>query len=310
MAENSKIEWTHHTFNPWRGCTKVSDGCKNCYAETLSGRNHKTLGTWGPKGERVIAAESYWQQPTRWNRDAERAGERRRVFCASLADVFEGPDTMPTASIGPVGAATRRLFGVIQNTPSLDWLLLTKRPENIMPMLRSIPLATGNTGGSSLADCMPFPNVWLGTSCENQEAADERIPHLLRCPAKVRFLSCEPLLGPVNLTGNPNGVVWPWAEAILQGHGINWVICGGESGPGARPMHPDWVRSLRNQCQAAGVPFFFKQWGEWANEYPQGVNLAHRQQVYQHGKTFYSVSKKAAGRLLDGRLHNEFPTCR
>lgn len=360
MAENSKIEWTHHTFNPWRGCTKVSDGCKNCYAEQLSGRNHATLGTWGPKGERVIAAESYWRQPARWNRDAEQAEERRRVFCASLADVFEGRDTMPATSWQAIEEARWRLFGVIQNTPHLDWLLLTKRPQSIMPMLRAMPLARGNPGGPSLADCMPFANVWFGTSIEDQAAASERIPHLLHVPAVVRFLSCEPLLGPVDLndmsrTPGAGDEITEEDDACgppLDGvGGIDWVICGGESGPGARPMHPDWGRSLRDQCASARVPFLFKQWGDWwpcfgtdddmaeiymfADGYestsdhgrpPASVPALPEKTDYRYhqwdGYLFaepdptdgtsmfhsYRVGKKAAGRLLDGRLHDEYPS--
>lgn len=131
MAENSKIEWTHHTFNPWRGCTKVSEGCKFCYAETMSGRNPGTLGIWGPRGTRVVAAESYWRQPLKWDKAAEAAGEQHRVFCASLADVFEGPESMPASEWPKVQAARAQLFGFIEATPHLDWLLLTKRPQNI-----------------------------------------------------------------------------------------------------------------------------------------------------------------------------------
>lgn len=290
MAENSKIEWTHHTFNPWRGCTKVSGGCKNCYAETMSKRNPATLGVWGDNGTRVVAAESYWKQPLKWNRDAEKAGERRRVFCASLADVFEDhPAIMP--------GWRARLGKLILDTPYLDWLLLTKRIENVYRMLPDFWINFTEPYG------MPA-NVWLGTTVENQEQADKRIPELLKIPAAVRFLSCEPLLGAINLRRVSDGsgfhfnalsakhgvgltVRADWREAIdRQGsygvaESVDWVIAGGESGTGARPCHPDWIRSLRDQCQAAGVAFHFKQWG--------GVN------------------KKAAGRILDGREWNEFP---
>jgi protein gp37 len=278
MAENSKIEWTDHTFNPVRGCTKISDGCKNCYAEKLSLRNPATLGEWGPNGKRSIAVESYWRAPVKWNRIAKEGGQRRRVFCASLSDVFEDhPDWI---------APRKRLFRLITDTPDLDWLLLTKRPENISRLIYQSLDYSDDPDWSEMGephglDAFSFdelyPNVWLGVSVENQEQADKRIPYLLKVPAAVRFLSCEPLLGPVNFVRHcieaklaacekvePNQLVrmglnrqlpsFPW---------IDWVICGGESGPGARPMHPDWARSLRDQCEAAGVAFHFKQWGEW-----------------------------------------------
>lgn len=309
MAENSKIEWTHHTFNPWRGCTKVSAGCANCYAESLSKRNPATLGIWGDNGTRVVAAESYWKQPLKWNREAERAcficGDqavqcecgnktRPRVFCASLADVFEDRPEL----IDP----RHRLMQLIESTLNLDWLLLTKRPENIGDML---PVKWFGDGLPS--------NLWIGTSVENQEQADRRIPELLKIPARVRFLSCEPLLGPVDLS--------PWMnyESEVDDLGLtcagfdpdfHWVIVGGESGSNARPMHPDWARSLRDQCQAAGVPFFFKQWGEFLSG--SEVDICHPltgkpPAAEFDGVRFVRVGKKAAGRLLDGREWNEVP---
>lgn len=277
MAENSKIEWTHHTFNPWRGCTKISDGCKNCYAETLSKRSPSILGVWGDNGTRVVASESMWKQPVKWNRDAAAAGERPRVFCASLADVFEDRSELV--------APRQRLFELIDRTPNLDWLLLTKRPENIK---RLWPFGWYD-------DQFTWANIWLGTTVENQEQSDTRIPELLGIPAAVRFLSCEPLLGQVNLslrnrqstcptckgegrildpyhsqhpsqTGDGEDQDWclDCSERDEKREGIHWVIVGGESGTGARPMHPDWARSLRDQCAAAGVPFFFKQRGEFS----------------------------------------------
>jgi protein gp37 len=261
MAENSKIEWTHHTFNPWRGCTKVSDGCKYCYAETMSGRNPAVLGKWGPRGTRVVAAESYWRQPLTWNAAARAAGERHRVFCASLADVFEGGETMPEAAQTDVDEARRRLWGLIEVTDNLDWLLLTKRPQNVREMVHNDWLYS-HVGYP--------PNVWIGTSVENQQTADERIPHLLRVPAAVRFLSCEPLLGPVDVSPYLARKVERWDrdhEGTVVGQefdcvdGIHWLIAGGESGSNARPMNLGWARSLRDQCQAAGAAFFLKQLG-------------------------------------------------
>jgi protein gp37 len=325
MGQNSKIEWTHHTFNPWRGCTKVSEGCQHCYAETMSGRNPGTLGVWGPKGTRVVAAENYWRQPAKWNAEAKAAGERRRVFCASLADVFEGEESMPGASVDAVEEARARLWEVIEATPWLDWLLLTKRPRNVVHFTPYTPGA------------WPY-NVWIGTSVENQAAADERVPHLLQVPARVRFLSCEPLLGPVDLgkwitpggepldwvpdgdapPGDYNPVLQQWETRPNDG-GLHWVIVGGESGGHARPMHPQWARSLQQQCRDAGVPFLFKQWGEYVGGTGQrsrfvylenGQSRAGGVTTHEWGDGYHiseRVGKSAAGRLLDGREWNEFP---
>lgn len=300
--KNSKIEWTHHTFNPWRGCTKVSAGCANCYAETLSGRNPALLGTWGPQGTRVIAAPAMWNEPLKWNRDAEVKGVRERVFCVSLCDVFENWEKrmshVPKAEYDPstdgkppvsMCDVRGRLWKLIDATPALDWLLLTKRPENVMWMVPDV----WRQG---------FPeNVWMGTSVENQEMAGKRIHHLLDIPAKVHFLSCEPLLGPVDLThvepidsnvpcstNTLTGITfWPDNDQD-EGPKIDWVIAGGESGRGARRMLPVWAQRLRNQCDGHGVPFLFKQWGD-------------------HDETGRRVGKKAAGRLLSGELHDEYP---
>jgi protein gp37 len=269
MSEKSAIEWTDHTFNPWWGCTKVSQGCKHCYAETLSNRFGKA--EWGPSGVRIKTSAANWKQPLKWNRQAKENGTRYRVFCASMADVFEDKLDQPE-----LNDWRRELFQLIINTPHLDWQLLTKRPENVN---RMIERATGF--GDSEMWFHAARNVWIGTSVENQETADERIPHLLHIPAAVRFLSVEPLLGAVDLglAGTVPSDISP--QYRLVGSMIHWVIVGGESGRGARPMHPDWVRSIRDQCNEAGVPFFFKQWG--------GAN------------------KKKTGRLLDGREWDEFP---
>lgn len=319
MAENSKIEWTHHTFNPWWGCQKVSEGCANCYALTLSHRWGHDV--WGPAKttSRRMMSEGYWKQPLKWDKEAAASGERKRVFCASMADVFEDHPQ--------VVEARRRLFNLIFQTPHLDWLLLTKRPENIRPMLQQIEDGRGHNVWDHLW-MEYFQNVWLGTSAENQEQADKRIPELLRIPARVHFLSCEPLLGPLDLSqwlpdllqpihqipdgDAPIGVYDSFSRQYFPDPAevdIEWVICGGESGPGARPMHPDWARSLRDQCQAAGVAYHFKQWGE----YQYGERRAQREE--DGSVTFHSdgipmhirVGKHAAGRLLDGQLWDEFP---
>lgn len=283
------IEWTSttrpdgtvvpgYTFNPWWGCTKVSKGCEHCYADTLSHRYG--FNVWGPKADRRFFGDKHWAEPLKWNREAVKAGERRRVFCASMADVFERH--MVPAINAQLEAARDRLWDVIAATPMLDWLLLTKRPENIADM---IPWADGTPANAWKADVSMWPNVWLGASVENQEQAEKRIPHLLRIPTAVRFLSCEPLLGAVDFTdvGFPhpllpytclacttptqrNRLLHPMCSihgtrCIMDVDRIDWVIVGGESGTGARPMHPDWARSLRDQCTSAGIAFFMKQMG-------------------------------------------------
>jgi protein gp37 len=312
MGQDSKIEWTHHTFNPWRGCTKVSPGCVNCYADTLSKRNPGTLGVWGRNGSRVVAGESYWKQPHKWNAAAQAAGERHRVFCASLADVFEGFGSMPNEAAPVVEAARRRLWEVIDATPALDWLLLTKRPENVKWFVPSHWLMDGYP-----------PNVWIGTSVEDQQRADERIPHLLTIPARVRFLSCEPLLGPVDLSAYLTACEW-CGGSTYDSHdcyaptGLDWVIVGGESGHGARPMHPTWARSLRDQCNAATVAYFFKQWGEFRPQRDGDVDDATIQPKDFGSWSFPDgsriglarVGKHAAGRVLDGRTWDEVPVGR
>lgn len=281
MGENSKIEWTHHTFNPWWGCVKVSPGCQHCYAETFSKRTGHQV--WGVNAERRTFGDKHWKEPLKWDAEAKESGERRRVFCASMADVFEGREDL--------SPHRWRLFNLIEATPNLDWLLLTKRPENMLKLLPT----------NWLID--PRPNVWLGTTVENQEQAGKRIPELLTVPAVVRFLSCEPLLGPIDLK---------WDKPMRVG--IDWVIVGGESGGGARPMHPNWARELRDQCVLAEVPFLFKQWGDFA---PGNVTNA-TELVSPFGRTVLGgidsgsaymrrVGKKAAGRLLDGREWNEYP---
>lgn len=277
--ENSKIEWTDHTFNPWIGCTKVSDGCKYCYAETLMDKRYGKV-KWGPQGARVRTSAANWRKPLKWDREAKEAGKRARVFCASLADVFEDKPDQPE-----MDEWRGDLFDLINRTPHLDWLLLTKRPENVRKAWHW--------------ELMGYPpNVWIGTSVENQEQADKRIPALLTIPAAVRFLSMEPLLGAVSVeiidgVFYDGGMPFPWQR--LENPGINWVIVGGESGPNARPMHPDWARRIQVECQRAGVPFFFKQWGEWQ---PRRT---------LNGEKMFRVGKHAAGRLLDGHEWNEFP---
>ena len=227
MGERTKIAWAHSTFNPWVGCAKVSAACAHCYAETWARRTgHPQL--W--QGVRRRTADATWRRVRRWDREAEESGQSRRVF-PSLCDPFEDEHNI---------ASWRYAFwDLVVDTPHLAWLLCTKRPENVLSMVPPEWL-------------VQWPaHVWLGTTVEDQQRADERIPHMLRCPAPVRFLSVEPMLGPVTLP----------VEFLALGRSA-WVICGGESGPGARPMDPDWVDALAAQCHDVGVPFFFKQLGD------------------------------------------------
>lgn len=243
MGRDSGIQWTDHTFNPWMGCARVSPGCEHCYAETLVTGRMK-LPVWGPAKttERKRTAESNWKKPLAWDRAAAKTGKRARVFCASLADVFEDHPSL---------AAWRTdLFALIERTPHLDWQLLTKRPENLLRVLPAAWLAS------------PRPNVWLGTTVEDQQRARERIPRLRRVPASRHFLSCEPLLEGLSLA--PYLDTSDLHDEAARGHlasPIDWVIVGGESGPGARPFNVGWARSLVAQCRAAGVPVFVKQFG-------------------------------------------------
>lgn len=314
MAENTKIEWTDHTFNSWEGCQKVGPGCDHCYAETRNARfAGGTAINWGPGAPRRRTSVSNWELPKRWNAQADafmaQHGRRQRVFCASLADVFDN-------AVAPQWRAD--LFALIASTPNLDWLLLTKRIGNVQGMLAE--LAHGNDPDLSLLDMMPLPNVWIGATIVNQAEADRDIPKLLAVPAAKRFLSMEPLLGPVDLhlkREQPCTMCVSW-NCELHGRPDDapclrrpdWVIVGGESGPGARPMHPDWARSLRDQCEAAGVPFMFKQWGEWAPANgPEFIRQGgSRRDLYvcMWGE-MARVGKKAAGRLLDGRTHDGYP---
>ncbi len=321
MAEQSKIEWTDHTFNPWEGCQKVAPECDHCYAEN---RDQRFTGGihWGPKAARRRTSAQNWNKPLRWNAHAEAFhathGRRQRVFCASLADVFDNA----------VDSSWREdLWALIRECDQLDWLLLTKRPQNIAKML---PPDWGDG----------WPQVWLGTSAGTQKTADQNIPHLLAAPAAIRFVSAEPLLGSIDFAAVPKGKI---SKNITICHGaltgvdglgrsgphIDWVICGGESGPNARPMHPDWARDLRDQCAAAGVAFFFKQWGNWTAEIDRDKDDPDWRANYSranrdgwailnaeggtgfHGDRVHlmkRVTKDAAGRSLDGQQWNEVPS--
>ncbi len=287
MGEETAIGWTNATFNPWWGCTRVSPGCEHCYAETFAKRTGNDV--WGKNNDRRFFGDKHWNEPLRWNKKAEAAGVRHRVFCASMADVFEDRRDLD--------AERARLWELIEATPWLDWQLLTKRPQNVLRL-----------AADSWLSAWPS-NAWVGTTVEDQQRADERIPELLAVPAPVRFLSCEPMLGPVDIERYlylmGAGTTGPWSDGIgrwrtTDGRGrrlasgpggqavtsipssdVHWVICGGESGPKHRPLNVDHARSLRDQCEGAGVAFFFKQHG---------------------GRT-----PTAGGDLLDGVQHKEFP---
>jgi len=342
MSENSNIEWCDHTYNDWEGCQKAGPGCDNCYAEARNARFAKGIAiNWGPGSLRRRTSEANWQLPYRWNRNHDKFfaqhGRRQRVFCSSLSDVFDN-------AVDPQWRV--ELFTLIKQTPHLDWLLLTKRIGNAGIMLANVRLQA-----EEYIDPFPWPNVWLGATICNQEEADRDIPKLRAVPAAKRFLSMEPLLGPVDIREHlwPVHASWPakyrssqdaladgakvtyrrqalisktWADSL-----VNWVIVGGESGPNARPMHPDWARSLRDQCVKAGVPFLFKQWGEWvdADNGPDDDSAyggkpdcwAHIEGGHHSGEMgvdffstypMYRVGKKAAGRLLDGRTWDEVPS--
>lgn len=356
MAENTKIEWAHHTFNPWYGCQRVGPGCDHCYAEGWAKRSG--LVQWGAGADRRRSSEAIWRKPLHWNRQAEiqhnawqafkeahpgltdaqliEAGfskpERPRVFCASLADVFDNA----------VPASWRAdLFQLIERTPYLDWLLVTKRIGNVRDMAPVSwiggPIQHG-PDPSNIHGGWP-PNVWLGITVVNQSEADRDIPKLLALPARVRFLSMEPLLGPVDLrfhifsepTGNFRTHAGKRQMELRKpaDGGLHWVIVGGESGPNARPMHPGWVQSLRDQCLSSGIAFLFKQWGEWrapldGEEYDTTMGRAQRvpafivapsgtvhcfenEQTSQGGCAMLRVGKKKAGRELDGLLHDGYP---
>lgn len=309
MAETT-IEWTRgpngekgFTFNPWIGCTKVGPGCDHCYAEAGFDKRLK-VAKWGAGQPRKRTSPGTWLLPLRWNAEAERLGVRYRVFCASLADVFDNE----------VPAEWRAdLFHLIEQTPHLDWLLVTKRVGNVRQMIPD-----------RWSVRMPL-NLWLGITVANQAEADRDIPKLLSLKVAVRFLSMEPLLGPVDLTR----VQWPEKHKVdvLRGgawdlpgwHGgftnhsdmetIDWIIVGGESGAQARPMHPQWVRDIHDQCAAAGVPFFFKQWGEWAPGVCPDDPECSVEYVFDGyvRRVMSRVGKKHAGRLFDGVEHNGCP---
>lgn len=310
MADTTHIEWTDATWNVITGCSIVDAGCTNCYAMQLAGtrlRGHPSragltrVSGGRPKWTGEVRLNEQWlDQPLRWTRP-------RMIFVCAHGDLFH--EAVPDEWID-------RVFAVMDSCPQHTFQVLTKRTERMASYLtarRAGKPLQPSIGGGLLGyhpfncEILPPRNIWLGTSVSDQASADLRIPHLLATPAAVRFLSAEPLLGQVDLTSierrGGSGLMRP-----LDGRfrAIDWVIVGGESGPGARPMHPDWARSLRDQCVAAGVPFFFKQWGEWeADE----IGPEDRRSIRQPpgAMNFRKVGKKAAGRKLGGRTWDQMP---
>ena len=297
MADKTGIEWTDATWNPVTGCAKVSAGCKHCYAERNWGRLQHLPAYAGRAFTDVATHADRLLQPLSWKRP-------RRIFVNSMSDLFH--QDIHDDFIGMV-------FRTMARAPQHTFQVLTKRAERMQRLLTH-PKMRGFVGDAP----WPLPNVWIGVSVEDQATADERIPMLLQTPAAVRWISAEPLLGPVSLRlerlGHWNALAiksnQPWATTRLH-----WVVVGGESGPKARPMHPAWARSLRDQCAAAAVPFLFKQWGEWQPVHPSGASIPgcgttpQREPAFrfEHGHYFTKVGKKLAGRLLDGALHDGYP---
>jgi len=331
MADNTKIEWTAATANYVNGCSVVSPGCTNCYAMRLAGTRLRDVPSRagltqpskaGPvwtgevrRNEAVLKEVLGWKKP-------------RRIFWNAHGDLFHPsvPDEWIDAAFAAMGLTPQHTHQVPTKPPERmreymkrmdrafqDWFLRCD-PDG----LHEMPHFAGAVAHPRGPRQWPLPNVWLGTSVEDQARADERIPHLLATPAAVRFISAEPLLGPVDLSAVP----WDVAGHQMYGavpdrsehddfrywhhetQGIRWVIVGGESGPGARPMHPDWARSLRDQCAAAGIPFHFKQWGAWL---PAGQVATQTGLWNPSCGSSLLTTKKNAGRLLDGQLHDGFP---
>lgn len=266
MAGSTNISWTDHTFNPWIGCQKVSPGCDHCYAETWSQRYGWT--GWGPGAPRRRTGPAAWRQPLAWNRRAQSENRPHRVFCASLADVFD---------LQAPSQARNDLWDLIRETPWLHWQLLTKRPQHFSRLLPA-------------AFPQDYSHVWLGVSAENQAEYDRRWPWLAEQPASVRFVSYEPALGPLTLRGHPGKP--------------DWLIWGGESGPGARPAEPGWIRAVAAECQELALPVFGKQWGRYEHhphcrEQGESIAQARAADPPENGK---------GGAQLDGRLLRQWPT--
>lgn len=301
----SKIEWTDQTWNPIIGCSKTSPGCDNCYAEKMAFRLASMEGSPSfedMKYQNVISPYGKWMNATHFVKSAlEKPLHWRKpqmIFVCSMGDLFH--ESVPFSWIMDV-------MDIIDECPQHTFQILTKRPERMLEYFGSV---------SNLdPDYVITPNLWLGVTAENQEQADKRIPILLQIPAAKRFVSIEPMLASVDLTNFIS------TQVTHYDNQLDWVILGGESGPKARPMHPDWVRSVRDQCQSAMVPFFFKSWGEWQvfDDLDKSKQMALKNGTAKHQiqnfndhegfvHTFHKVGKKQAGYLLDGKAYKEFPS--
>ncbi len=297
MSDTTKIQWARYTFNPWIGCTKCSPGCAGCYAEKSTPARVLRAGgkeTWGKGKPRHRTSASTWKKPLKWNREAEASGVRPRVF-PSLCDPFD--DEVPIAWLVD-------FIQLIYTTPHLNWLLLTKRPENWFRRIFDVRDKLLYGARPMVADWMdgqPPANVWMGASAEDQQYADQRIPELLKIPAKVRFLSVEPLLGPLDLSAVKQTVAPGFFGDCLQWYHrgkchvdegvsyptIDWVIVGGESGKKARPCNVEWIASVVKQCRGASVPVFVKQLGAKVmvdSTAPQDMGLIFHWLKLKHAK--------------------------
>ena len=282
MGENSKIEWCDHTFNPWMGCTKVSKGCMNCYAERDMDHRWGKV-EWGKRGTRIRTGPKNWAKPVKWNKRAKENGKVELVFTASLADIFED---WQARHHDPYLLDDWRgeLFELMMNTPWLVWLVLTKRPENVLDMVPDIWKVEG----------LWPQNVWIGFSAEDQSNFDFRIGPALMIPTPVLWISAEPLLGAISM------------DSYLEYNEIQWVIAGGESGPGARPTWASWARLLKTQTWRHGIPFFFKQWGEWLPK-SEAKEITKFLAEYDDNSEAFHIGREQAGHLINGEEIHEFP---
>lgn len=359
MAENTGIEWTRRlvtraawthgqralalrigaepldqagrwllpgfTWNHWRGCAKVSPACHHCYAESLAKRNPKTLGGWGPGALRVKASGPFDKlAPHKWDRWAADLGVRFCVFALSMGDWLDDE-----VEIGWLA----ELLLLIQKTPNLDWLLLTKRPENFQERtslvcslnLNRVSRDAAFAWSADWSNGRPPPNVAIGITAEDDQWLQKRLPHFIAIPARIKFLSCEPLLGPLHVshllsrrlgefvqTPHTEADLHCWPQRVTaRTADIDWIIAGGESGSAeSRPTHPEWLRTMRDECAGANIPFFFKQWGDWLPAGHHAERLPRDKRCKGcdlGGQIMLRAGKKNTGSLLDGRQHHESP---
>lgn len=291
----TKIQWTNETWNPIIGCNKVSEGCTNCYAEKMAFRLANM--EWNDDGRELNYCKVIDPDTKQWNRKTHFVEEAltkplkwikpKMIFVVSMGDLFH-----ESASFKWIDS----VFSVMSDYDHHTYQILTKRPQRVLDYF------------SWKWEQTPFPwfpknNIWFGVSCENQKTADERIPLLLKIPGHIRYLSCEPLLGDLNL----DKYLIKNSNDVRIGKPIDWIILGGESGHKARPMNPEWVYNIMDQCKFYDIPFFFKQWGEWHESDLQDNNGKYRTHLFSNGKLMYKIGKKKAGRLICGKEYNEFP---